>query len=223
MFIESILNDPENSTLVVTDGERADVVIAAPHHAPLGAGGLQSAEHPAADENAGLLAYRVSRLLDCPCVIACNYFIDANKDEGSNYSKRIVLLAPRVLVEIHGHGGGSARFDIEISSGSAARNGWSWELAERLRAGMAALPLLRGYSLSGDFASIYFKATKSWTITTGKWIPFHIELPRSIREEERRYAPFCEVLAETLSGMLGDFEELDMRGTNTLNTKEHQG
>ena len=211
MHVETLLDNTENSLLIVTSGEIKDVVIGVPHHAPLGVDKLPCEKHSASDENAGLLGYYIARLLNCPSVIACNYFIDPNKSNESDYFKRIQSWKPKILTEIHGHGGKLAKFDIEISSGSPERNFWSKELAKRLNDKFANVPLLQGYTISGDFNAIYFKAIKSLSITTIEWIAFHIELPKSIRESRSKYFLFCELLAETLKGILHDFEDLEKR------------
>lgn len=208
MFIETILDDRANSLLIATPGKVKEIVIGVPHHAPLGVSELPCQEHPAADENTGFLGYYLSRLLDCPAIIACNYFFDPNKHKDSDYFRRIRSWKPKILAEIHGHAGNSAKFDIEISSGSRERNFWSKELAERLGKKLAGAPALQGYTLSGDFNAIHFKATRSLSIVEGAWIGFHIELPKSIRVSRSRYTLFCELLAETLQEILAKFDEL---------------
>ena len=205
---EKILNDPENYALLITQGEVREVVIGVPHHAPLGVGHLPCKEHPYADENAGLVGYELARLLNCKSIIACNSPIDPNKHKGSEYCQKILVWKPKFLVEIHGHGGLSAKFDIEISSGSSAKNFWSKGMAKRLRTKLSAIPLLHEYTLSGDINEIYFKAKKSFTITANEWIAFHIELPKSIRESQERYSLFCVSLAETIRELLASYDEL---------------
>ncbi len=208
MEIETVLNDTKNSFLIFTSGETTDVVIAVPHHAPLGVTELPCKEHPEADENAGFLGYYLSRLLNCHSIIACNYFLDPNKDKESDYCKKILSLKPKILVEIHGHSGRSAKFDIEISSGNLERDFWSKEMAERLRTILSDSHPLQNYSLSGDFNKIFFKATNSFTITTNEWVAFHIELPKTIRESKNEYELFCKSLAETIKGLLVDSEKI---------------
>jgi len=210
MQIETLLDDSENSLLIVTTGNVKDIVIGVPHHAPLGVNKLPCEEHPQADENAGLLGFYLARLLNCSSIIACNYFIDPNKSKESDYIKRIQSWKPKILTEIHGHGDdGSAKFNIEISSGSLERNFWSNELAQRLRKKLVNKRLLQGYTLSGDFDAIYFQATKSLSINTPEWVAFHIELPKSIRESRSKYFLFCEVLAETLKEILSAFDDIE--------------
>jgi len=208
MQIEKILNDTKNYSLVVTPGEVKEVVIGVPHHSPLGVPNLPCKEHPNADENAGILGYEVARLLNCNSIIACNSPIDPNKNKDSDYCKKILSWKPKFLVEIHGHGGKSAKFDIEISSGSLADNFWSKEMAERLRIKLSTIPLFQDYTLSGDFNAIHFKAKNSFTITTNEWIAFHIELPKSIRESKDKYSLFCESLAETIREILASYDNL---------------
>ena len=209
MQIETILEDSINSILIVTPGESKNIVIAVPHHAPIGASTLPCKEHPDADEGAGFLGYYLSRLLNCYSVIACNYFLDSNKHKESDYCKKIISLKPEILVEIHGHGVRNAKYDIEISSGGSDRNCWSQAMAQRLGTRLSDKPSLQGYSLSGDYDAIYFKASGSFTITTNKWIPFHIELPKPIRQDRDQSALFCEALAGTINDVLRDLDKIE--------------
>ena len=151
MHIETILDDPATSMLIVSSGKIRDIVIGVPHHAPLGVTELPCEEPRDADENAGFLGYYLARLLNCHSIISCNYFIDPNKHKDSDYFKRIQSWKPKILTEIHGHGGKSAKFHIEISSGSFERNFWSKELAKRLSKKLVGVSSLQGYTLSGDF------------------------------------------------------------------------
>lgn len=208
MLIETILEDSTNSFLIVTPGEPDNIVVGVPHHAPPGTSTLPIENHPEADENAGALGYYLSRLLNCPSIIACNYFIDSNKDEESDYCKKIISLHPKILVEIHGHGGRKANYDIEISSGSLERNCWSQAIARRLANKMSDKPSLQRYTLSGDFRAIYFKASGSLTINTDEWVAFHIELPKPIRQDKSQSTLFCKLLAETLGDLLDDFDNI---------------
>jgi len=216
MQIEDILKDENNSMLLFTPGDRKEIVVGVPHHAPLGVLKLPSEEHPASDENTGFIGITLAELLNCPAIIACNYFMDVNKHKSSDYYKKIQSLEPKILVEIHGHSRNLARFDIEVSSGSLERSFWSKELADRLRVGFASEPLLQGYSISGVFKDIYFQATRSASITSPGWVSFHIELPRPLRESRQAYLLFCKLLADVFKGILADFEDLkgsqDMQG-----------
>ncbi len=208
MSTEFILEHSDKSILITEEREQKEVVIAVPHHAPLGISELPCKEHSDADENAGLLGYYTARLLNCCNIIACNYFIDPNKTMETDYYKKIKSWKPKCVVEIHGNGSRSANYDIEISSGKPERNKWSEEMAKRLQVKIAKTSSLQNYTISGDFNKIYFKATKSATITTDEWVPFHIELPKSIRAEKSKYFLFCELLAETVIDLLDDFEQL---------------
>lgn len=201
--MEQILEWRDRSMLIAGEGNTKDVVIGVPHHAPLGVEQLPCSPPRAADENAGLLGLYVAQLLDCSYVIACNYFLDSNKDQKSDYFKRLLAWRPKILVEIHGHGPKNAKYDIEISCGKKARNNWSNEMASRLQEKMAQSAVLREYSnsISGDYAKIHFKATDSKTITSNKWLPFHVELPKSLRSQRTHYQPFCELLAEVVREM----------------------
>ena len=206
--IEKTLSDAKNYSLLITVGKVKEIVIGVPHHAPLGVSNLPCKEHPYADENSGYLGYEVARLLNCSSIIACNSHIDPNKDKDSDYCKNIMSWKPKILVEIHGHGGKDANFDIEISSGSSSKNIWSKKLAEGLRTQFTKLPLLQGYTLSGNFNAIHFKAKNSFTISTSEWVAFHIELPKSIRESKNKYSIFCDSLAEAINEILKSYDEL---------------
>ena len=206
--IEIILADRLNSILLVTHAENPQLVIGVPHHAPLGVTELPCREHPKSDENTGFIGYHLSQLLNCPAIIACNYFMDSNKHKGSDYYRKLQSLKPKMLVEIHGHCSSKVCADIEISSGKAARDHWSQEMAARLQTKLAGIPSLQEYTVSGDFAKIHFKATKSVTITSAEWVPFHIELPWSIRKSPTRSALLAQALADTIRGLLLDFDDI---------------
>jgi hypothetical protein len=200
--IDAVLNETKKENLLILQGNEQRVVIGVPHHAPLGISELPCPEHRDADENTGFLGAEVARLLDCNYIIACNATQDPNKNKETEYSQQILSWKPSILVEIHGHGGRFAKFDIEISSGSAGRNKWSLGLEERLKNKMNTEPLLKDFTVSGDFNKIYFKAAKSYTITTPEWVALHIELPKKIRETPEIYLPFCRMLAESVSELM---------------------
>jgi hypothetical protein len=202
MSIETILNDAVNSYLLFIPGTYTEIFVAAPHHAPLSVETLPCESHPSSDENTGLIAFHLARLLGCPCLIAGNYFLDSNKHKGSDYFKKIESLKPKILIEIHGHGSLTAKFDIEISSGSLDKSSWSEKMAAQLQQEMDSIPALRNYSLSGEFNRIYFKASKSLTINTNLWMAFHIELPQKLRETKSEYMPFCELLEKVAVDMI---------------------
>ena len=151
---------------------------------PLGVPELPCREHPKSDENTGFIGYHLSQLLNCPAIIACNYFMDSNKHKGSDYYRKLQSLKPKMLVEIHGHCSSKVCADIEISPGRAARDHWSQEMAARLQVKLTGIPSLQEYTVSGDFTKIHLKATKSVTITSAEWVPFHIELPWPIRKSQ---------------------------------------
>lgn len=199
MNMEQILQIKNRSVLLIEERSNKDIVVGAPHHAPLGLKSLPCPDHIDSDENTGLLGYYLSQLLDCPLIIACNYFIDSNKDENTDYFKKLVEISPRFLVELHGHGGNKANFDIEISSGNPQKSNWASDLARKLKVKMDQVPYLAPFTISGDFQEIYFKASRSKSIVDNQWIAFHIEIPFSIRRERSLYIPFCKILAECLT------------------------
>ncbi|MFC2064980.1 hypothetical protein ACFLXB_07775 [Chloroflexota bacterium] len=206
--IETILADTQNSILLVTPAENPQVVIGVPHHAPLGVPELPCCEHPMSDENTGFIGYHLSRLLNCPAIIACNYFMDSNKHKGSDYYRKLLSLKPKILIEIHGHCSSKVCADIEISSGRAARDHWSQEMAARLQVKLTSIPSLQEHTVSGDFTKIHFKATKSVTITSAKWVPFHLELPWPIRKSQTMSTLLAQALAETIRELLVDFDDI---------------
>ena len=206
MTIQTILSDPQNTILLVTPGENTHLVVGVPHHAPLGVTTLPNSKHPVSDENAGFIGYHLSQLLGCPAVIACNYFLDPNKNLCTDYSKAIQRIAPRLLIEIHGHSTGHARYDIEITCGSKEDNILSMEVAFQLKRELSTIPSLQGFTLSGDFECIYYKATGSATITSDQWKAVHVELPYPIRKSKSQYELFNIALAETIKKLIIDNE-----------------
>jgi hypothetical protein len=198
--------------LITESRSRTDIVVGVPHHAPAGQTTLPCKEHPVADENCGFLGKRISELLDCCSVIACNYTVDVNKYFRTDYSMQIATWNPKVLVEIHGHGGKTAHFDIEISSGGPQNNGFSKSLADALASRFASNNELKCLTVSGDYDKIYFKATKAVTISDGRWISYHIELPPRLRMVLRATlgkppeigCQFCGMLADVLKGLHGE-------------------
>lgn len=202
MLPEIILSDTKNSILFIEKRIEKDVVVAAPHHAPLGTQELPCPEHKNADENVGFLAYYTSKLLNCSVVIACNYFIDCNKCDDSDYFKIISKWNPKILIEIHGHGGISSEYDIEISSGRKENDKSSIRLAECIKSKTDEISKQKKYSISGDYDKIHFKARDSKTITTDKWIAFHIELPKTLRSNEIEFKIFCEILSSAIKDIL---------------------
>lgn len=202
MIADLILSHPDISVLLIESRGSSEFVVGVPHHAPLGKETLPCAEHDTSDENSGVLGRYLAALLNCHSVIASNYILDSNKTEYSDYYKVIYDWKPTILVEIHGHGGKKAEFDLEISSGSEKMSKWSQELSGKLREMLAQAPSLKNYCISGDFSKINFKATKSKTITSDQWLAFHLELPKSLRSSKSQYTYFCEVLANALQDSL---------------------
>lgn len=181
MVVEAVLELSKPSFLIIEEGASKRIVIGVPHHAPAGTAQLPCPEHTDADENAGYLGRYVAEKLHCCSVIACNYTIDVNKFLHSDYTMQIAKWNPQVLVEIHGHGGKTARNDIEISSGCGEHDRYSEPLAEHIRASFSNVPDLRDVTVCGTFSKLYFKASSSVTITGGRWISYHIELPPKLR------------------------------------------
>lgn len=206
MNIEMILDCSKNSSLIAIEGNVKDVVIGVPHHAPLGTEHLPCKDHRNSDENTGQIGYQLSKLLNCGLIVASNYHIDSNKSEHTDYFKMLKLIEPKILIEIHGHGEKSAKFHIEISSGDVTRNHWSIELANRLRRRLKRCQLLCKYSISGDFNKIKLKAKKSKTISEPlTWIPFHIELPKSLRADNNESKYFSKLLSKSINSLVTDF------------------
>jgi hypothetical protein len=208
MNVENLLEFRDQSLLIIEERDNKEAVIAVPHHAPLGVEELPCKEHKIADENAGLLGLYTAKNLECCLIIACNYFLDSNKNVTSDYFNKIMKWAPKLLIEIHGHGSRSARYDIEISSGNSKRNKWSIEMANRLEKKMGMDSNLQQYSISGDFNNIYFKASLTKTINSDNWTPFHIELPKSLRAEKKQYQPFCEFLSQSVIEILQNYDQI---------------
>ena len=206
MDVNSMLASTEPSQLIVETRKRADIVIGVPHHAPAGTPWLPCAEHSDSDENTGFVGRHLADRLGCCSIIACNATIDANKHLSSDYTMRIAKWRPRVLVEIHGHGKVRSRFDVEISCGSAAFTAYSEALATAIDSKCREDTDLADVSLCGRFADIYFKATKTPTITDPRWLAYHIELsPRLRKPQSRRTGGptalayrFCDHLAAAL-------------------------
>ena len=201
MSIEWLLNDPINSYLYYMPGKYEQVLVAAPHHAPLEIQTLPCASHPTADENTGWIAFELASQLNCSCLIAGNYYLDPNKYKTSDYFKKIESVQPKILIEIHGHGNVSAKFDIEISCGSREKNHLSQQMASQLSAVFSNHLSLRDYTISGDFDQIHLRATKSLTINTNEWTAYHIELPFQLRKDSKQYTFLCDQLKNILLEM----------------------
>jgi hypothetical protein len=189
--------------LIIQERSRKDLVVGVPHYAPGGVKNLPCEDHPDSDENAGYLGDYIADQLDCCSVVAANYATDPNKSPDSDYARQIAEWAPQLLLEIHGHGGAKAAPNmIEVSCGSLERNARSMKFAEGLRESAKRI----GFEVSGDFRSIYFKASKTATIVDSRWLAFHIELPPALRVDDNNPEgkppsvgfTFCDAIASVL-------------------------
>ncbi|MFC1887713.1 hypothetical protein ACFLYK_02785 [Candidatus Cloacimonadota bacterium] len=203
---EHILNDATTTYLISKQGINDHIVVGVPHHAPFGNNLLPTPNKRPADENVGYLGVELARTLQCSYIVACNYSFDVNKFWTSDYSRTIKNWQPQILIEVHGHGGGNALFDVEITTGGPERNALSKHLAKQLIDINSTNKDLAEITISGNFPDIWFQATKTKTINTNKWQSLHIELPLQIRRpsadsgnkpSELGYK-FCENLAEAL-------------------------
>jgi hypothetical protein len=184
MDANSMLESTEQSLLIVEKRNRLDIVVGMPHHAPAGVPSLPCPEHSDSDENTGFIGRYLADQLDCCSIIACNYTIDANKHLHSDYTMRIAGWCPSVLIEIHGHGKVRSKYDVEISCGSAELNTYSEDLATAINRRLSEDADLADVSVCGRFTDIYFKATKTLTITDARWLAYHIELSPRLRKPE---------------------------------------
>lgn len=205
MSAELMLEARDTSLLIIETRRCRDIIVGVPHHAPAGVEHLPCLEHDAADENAGFLGGYLAERLDACSVIACNYPFDVNKYFRTDYSTQIAIWDPKVLVEIHGHGSGEAKYDIEISSG-ASNNDHSEALAGKLITKLSAIKELDSFTICGSHNKLGLAARKAVTINDGRWVPYHIELPRAIRIPSTSTGKppkigylFCEALAEALT------------------------
>jgi hypothetical protein len=207
MDVNQMLESTQPSRLIVETRKRADIVVGMPHHAPAGTPCLPCAEHSDSDENTGFVGRHLADRLECCSIIACNAIIDPNKHLHSEYTQQIEKWRPRILVEIHGHGKVRSKFDVEISCGSADFSAYSEALAEVIDRKRLADADLADVSVCGRFADIYFKATKTLTITDPRWLAYHIELSPRLRKPETGQTGkptalayrFCDYLAAALN------------------------
>lgn len=212
MSAELMLKSTEPSLLIIEERKRKDIVIGVPHHAPSGIPNLPCSTHPDADENAGFLGLYIAKKLNCCSIIACNYKVDVNKYFRTDYTMQIASWNPKVLIEIHGHGGKKAKFNIEISSGSPENDKYSKSMADNLKTSFSTDKDLNTLSISGEYSEIHFKASDSVTITDGRWIPYHIELPPSLRKPEKNGSgkpavigyKFCDYLFDEVIKQYGE-------------------
>ena len=206
MSTEYKLADREDSHLIKVKEANSDIVIGAPHHAPKEVTRLPCKDHPDSDENAGYLAKYLAEKLDASLIIAVNAEEDYNKNPGSDYIEFIKDINPKILLEIHGHGGRKAKKDIEISTGSKKNEKWSIGLSKLLKESFQNEDKLNKLSISGKWDEIYFTAKGTKSIKAGDWIGLHIELPSRLRlsnsndstlPPEEGYI-FCDHLAEAV-------------------------
>lgn len=206
MDTNSRLESTEQSHLIIEKRARFDIVVGVPHHAPAGVPTLPCPEHSDSDENTGFIGRHIAELLDCCSVIACNSAIDPNKHLNSDYAIQIAKWSPKVLVEIHGHGKVRSKYDVEISCGSVDYTKYSEELAALISRKLSDDGVLKDVSVCGRFSDLYFKATKTLTITDPRWLSYHIELSPPLRKPDDGLAgrptaiayKFADYLAEAM-------------------------
>jgi hypothetical protein len=206
----AMLGSIEPSLLIIEKRSRSDIVIGVPHHAPAGMSTLPNPEHPDSDENAGFIGRHLAERLDCCSVIACNSTIDVNKHLDSEYAMRIIRWNPDILIEIHGHGKVRSKYDVEVSCGTVDQTGDSEALAAAINHEISKDAKLANVSVCGCFKEIYFKATKTLTITDPRWRAYHIELSSMLRKPGNGLPGkptalayrFCEYLADVLRARL---------------------
>lgn len=63
MSIEDSISKIKNTYLFILEKECNQIVLSAPHHAPVGVSELPCKDHRDSDENAGLIAYYTSEIL----------------------------------------------------------------------------------------------------------------------------------------------------------------
>ncbi len=184
MDANSMLQSNEPSLLITEIRKRSDIVVGVPHHAPAGVSHLPCPEHEDADENTGFIGRYIADQLGCCSIIACNSTIDPNKHRDSDYSMQIASWKPGVLIEIHGHGKARSKYDVEISCGSAELTSYSENLAAAVNRKLSGDADFEDVSVCGRFKDIYFRATKTLTITDPRWLAYHIELSTRLRKPE---------------------------------------
>jgi hypothetical protein len=182
MDVNSMLESTEQSHLIAEKRTRLDIVVGVPHHAPAGVPALPCPEHSDSDENTGFIGRHIAKRLDCCSVIACNSAIDPNKHLDSDYAMQITEWSPNVLIEIHGHGKVRSKYDVEISCGSAVQTEYSEELAALVNRKLSEDADFANVSVCGCFSDLYFRATKTLTITDPRWLAYHIELSPPLRK-----------------------------------------
>lgn len=214
MSAELMLESTEPSLLIIEERKRKDIVVGVPHHAPAGISKLPCSEHPDADENAGFLGRYIAEKIECCSIIACNYPVDVNKFFRTDYTMQIASWNPKVLIEIHGHGGKgkNAKNDIEISSGNSTNDNFSKGLSDKLQSSFSAVQGLKDLSICGEYSKLYFKASDTVTISDGRWVSYHIELPPVLRKPLKNESgkppdigyQFCNFLVDALRQIYGN-------------------
>ena len=182
MDANSMLESTEQSLLIIEARPRHDIIVGVPHHAPAGTPTLPCPEHGDSDENTGFIGRHIAKQLNCCCIIACNSTIDPNKNLDSDYAMQIAEWRPSVLIEIHGHGKVRSKYDVEVSCGSIDHTRYSEDLAAVINRNLAEDAEFADVSVSGRFADLYFRATKTLTITDTRWLAYHIELSSRLRK-----------------------------------------
>ena len=201
--------ESKKSSLVFEERGNKNIVIGVPHHAPAGVSYLSCRPRRPADENAGYLGLYIAEKLKCSFIIACYYYLDANKNMSNPYAKLLLKWNPNVLVEIHGHKRKKTKNDIEISCGSKKLNDYSLTLAEKIGNKCQGNDELNWLTICGDFNKILFKAETVKTIQHPDWLGILIELPPELRFEKGQEASeppqkgyvFCDYLIESLKEM----------------------
>ena len=119
---------------------------------------------------------------------------------------------PKVLIEIHGHGGTNAKSDIEISSGSSHNDRFSKCIADKLKSSFSTVQELDALSVCGEYSKLNFKASDTVTISDGRWVSYHIELPAILRKPPKNGSgkppdigyQFCDFLVDELLKIYGN-------------------
>jgi len=199
-----LLDSSTRSGLVKLRRKASKIVIGAPHHAIGGIKNLPCPEHQVSDENTGYIAKDLANYINCSYIVGCNAKIDYNKSSDNSYYKYIEELAPKLLIEIHGHGGkkvGNKR--IEISCGRIDNNEFSIKFATLLSDKINANLNFQEIEIEGDLNKIYYKASKTFSIKNKNWDSLHIEFPPFIRVDHSNQKLLPEYHKEFVA-MLGD-------------------
>jgi len=211
MQLNKLLNESGISFFLVQSGEQANLVVSAIHHAPAGISNLPCERHKVSDESVGYIALTIATNLKSSLIIASNYFLDINKpdpsvknrEENTDYLTWLSHNRPQILVEIHGHSGENAKADIEISSGKH-RQAISKDFAQKLQKYAKQHHFKRNYSISGDYDTIYYKASEAVTINTNNWLAFHIELCPELRKDNKEANKIAKCISLTLKEILSE-------------------